>query len=350
MKKIKILFFVLLAGALVSCSGFIRDAKEGSDFDKKEYGILVFSATFLKNNYQELPMYFTLVGEQGGSREIRMDMEDDNLYVLIVKEGYYRIKNVYGENNSPAVTRAGSSKETRDIYAEYEWGTSVKAGYLNYVGNFMMKDFSDQKDKYPVLFTIKQEVYNMSADIAMRKRMTDLPNVMEKYPYLKSYQLPVRISIMEQEMGETGKSSQYLQSKKNNQKIKGYGNYTWGAPVEEIKDMLSAENKKILVIDKNTLIDNTNAASIIEFNFVENGKDSLLGKIMIHLNVNLYDKTFASIIEKYGQFAKKEGETTIWFTPYSKISLSKTEKESLLVYEAVHLEVNNDNKMEDIIK
>lgn len=345
----KKLFFVLLLIVLYSCSGgFIREPKEEmKDLNLNEFGLLVFSITFMENVIQENDLYINLTGEVGGNKELRIKPGEEKIFVFFVKKGVYSLANLSGENNCPAVTRAGSSKEFKDIYTDKVWSFKVEAGKLNYIGNILIKDFSDKPERYNTLFTVRLDGYKLSAQIEIRNKITDISATLEQYPFLKNYKMPVQVSLMQE--GEEKKkelSAGYQQQKESQNK--GYGNYAWGSSVEEVKKMLELENKKIYIKNNSHLVDTTSPEKPVEFIFENQSGELLLSKVIVHYAKTDYDKVFGALKARYGDFAKKDQNTIIWYTPHTKISLTETDSKTLLFYEAINLKPNE--KQDVLIK
>ncbi len=350
MKKIS--FILLLLGIFLSSCGkaVIMKPEAEEPLNKEEYGILVFSATFAENNFQELPLYFTLKGETGGSKEIRIDMKDDNVYVFFVKEGFYNIRNIEGENNSPAVTRAGSSKEKREIYTERTFGFSVKAGHLTYVGNIFFKDFDHEENKYNTRFYVKMESYKLTADIHIRQRMADISNALETYPFLKNDNLPVKIEMMVDIDTDSSLAASAIQKDKSQKNSEGYGPFAWGTPIANVKSILDIEKKRVLVLAQDHLVDHSSEQYPVQYYFQKQNDDFLLNQVEVTLPANAFDKAFASVKEKYGDFARKEENNVIWLTSFSRITLKSQESSLTLVYEAISLEEAKEQDFDDFIK
>jgi len=312
------------------------------------YGVVIFSTTFAKNDLQELPLYFNLEGEEGGSKEIRIDPDEDNIHIFVVKSGFYFITRFIGENNSPAITRSSSTKEIKEIETERRFGFNVEEGKVNYVGNIYIRDFSEDPRKYNTKFSIKQEPNAMSADITIRKRPIDLSKIGETK--LKNLNLPIVINLMYDVDPDKTVVSENIEKSKKKKTEEGYDKYKWGMSLEEIKNLLELEKKVVFVISKEEIVDNTNPEAPIKFLFRQDsfGVERLY-KVEISLNKkeNLEDKIFSKINEKYGQFAKKEDNNTIWYTPGSKIVVSVFDDKILVIYESIEKE---KNKEEDFIK
>jgi len=345
MKKI-ILFFLSIVFFL-SCSS--EHIKKVSSFEKKdldEYGILVFSVSFAKNNIQELPIYILLKGETGGDKELRIDPDSEDFFVFAVKEGYYYIGEFFGENNSPAITSTSSTKEVKEIYTEKRFGVNVEKGKINYAGNIYIKDFSDDFKKYNTRFSIKQEPLYMSGEIIVRNLTTDIQKLKE-IPEIKDLSLPVVVSIMtEVESGNTSFSERIGQDKKKKSE-EGYGKYKWGMSLEDIKTLLELEKKVVLVVSKEEIVDSTKPDTPVTFLFKErDGKEELYRVEIKFPKTQSEDVIFSSLTEKYGQFGKREGNDTIWYTTGSKITFSISENEKKLIYESIEAK---ESKL-DVIK
>lgn len=350
----KTLFTVLLLIStlmITACSGtYIRDADDGLSKKEKDFAILVFSTTFKENGIQELPLFIDLEGEKGGSQELRLDPDEDKIHVFLVKAGYYRLKDMNGENNSPALTRTASDKEKREIYTDKEWGFEVKAGTTTYAGNFWLKNF-DHKEGLNTKFYVKQESYIMSADIAIRQRFADIQRVLEENPDLKKYKFPIKIALMQEVEGGKSRIQGSISAQKRKQQNQGYGNFKWGISVEEVKSILDAEKKPVIVVNQEQLVDNSRETAPVSF-FFESDKNggSQLKKVQVSFPATAFDKVFASLLKKYGTFAKKEEGKTIWFTPYTRLSLESGKENGTLTYEAISLKKKSSRGGDDFVK
>ena len=335
---------------LVACGGkYLREAEPDEVFDTKEYGILVFSVTFAENKFQEKELYFDLVGDTGGARELRVDPDDDLVFAFVAKAGYYRIRNIKGVNNSPAVTRAGSTKEEREIYTERQWSFAVEPGKFNYVGNIYIKDF-DHQEGLNTKFQVSQEVYTLSAQIELRSRLADLVRLKDERPVYATYKLPLITRLMEEANSDKARALDYISKAKQEQAKEGYGDFAWGVSIEEVKSYLEQKNQEVLVLSATHLIDNTRAMNPVEYFFAAQEGRSLLNKVVVHLDKAGYDQVMTSIIQKYGKAAKQEGESLLWFTSFSKITLENKENELLLTYEGVGVEQAPRPGLDDLIK
>lgn len=346
----KMMMGLLALYILSACGGkYLREAEKGEMFDPKEYGILVFSVTFAENKYQEKELYFDLVGDMGGSRELRVDPDDDLIFAFVAKEGYYRIRNIKGVNNSPAVTRAGSTKEEREIYSERQWSFAVEAGKFNYVGNIFIKDF-DHQEGLNTKFQVSQEVYTLSAQIELRSRLADLVRLKDEKPVYATYKFPLITRLMEEADSDKARALEHISKAKQQQAKEGYGDFAWGVSIEEVKNFLEQKKQDVLVLSSSHLVDNTRAMNPVEYYFTDQEGRSLLNKVVVHLDKAGYDQVMTSIIQKYGKAAKQEGESLFWFTSFSKITLENKESELLLTYEGVGVEQAVRPGLDDLIK
>jgi hypothetical protein len=321
----------------VSCGGgAIRDVDEIKEETPENYGIVIFSVTFPDNGIQELPLYLDFIGEQGGSDELRLDEDEDYLFAFYVKEGFYRLTDLAGENNYPGITRAGSSKEKREVYTEKQWGFTVKPKTINYVGNINLKEFSAEEG-LNTKFYVKMESFTFSAQIEVRKRMSDVAKAMEKYPYLKDMNYPLDVSLMQELSTENEKTVYMIAEKKEEVQKRGYGDYSWGMPVEIVKKKLEEEGKSVMVVSPEHLVDESGKNSSREFYFTQGQGEYGLERVEITFPTEAYDKTFASLLKEYGDFGKKQDKEVIWFTPYTKLTLRQKEEKSVLIYQAIEL-------------
>lgn len=334
------LVFILASCASVESFKKMNMEEAGKGIDLKEYGLVVFSIYMHKNLYQDQPLVGTLrdLRNRRNSFPVYIRPGDISYICIWAKKGKYVLEDFSGETTSQTMMDLTDGALVAKVSMAYSWSFEVKPGRLNYGGRIEMDKFGHTNhDTAMVYYYASTNNKYYHSDLYVRKNMSDVSTILEKYPILKKKQLPIRIDLLQTFVGsmETYVNISKTAEKARNEKNGGYGEYKWGLSLSDIKRILEIKDKKVMVVAQDYLVDNTAAENPVAFHFKKLKGEYVLHKVEVALSIKSYDSYFANLLKKYGSFVSNKNGTTKWITPDSTIVLIKSGKKLRLVYEQI---------------
>lgn len=331
----KLLLSILIFALLSSCSDrFIKEADNKPEKNFENYGLVIFSVTYLKNPFLQSRLFTELEGLHGGKTLFKVSAASDKVFAFWVKEGSYYIGNILTQSKDKKLTGDVKGKDSVLISFPNRYKFYAKAKSSTYAGNIFIQTV-EQNNSHNSILNVKGEAVKLSADISIRIRKTDIDAAKKEYKNLQNINYPLVIAKMHPSASKLETNITNILNHSNTEQ--GYKNFKWGSSINQVKAVLDKQEKRVLVMSSTQLIDHTAQNAPIEYFFSD--KEGLL-KVIEHLNSFKLKEITQTLNTNFGKSLNNKKKT--WFTPYSIINLEKTKSDIILIYKPLNSSKNKN--------
>lgn len=311
----KKIIIILIVFSFISCSPFSSLSKGQKLNNKEGAAILSFN---LASTMRIKAISFDLIGNNE-TKEIDIEFDDDNLFFIVLKKGYYQIQNIKASLYSGGY----GARDNPNFISIQKLYFKIEPNKINYLGHINIREVYSRTNAN-VIFRGKYSYAYIVFDINFNNKIWEV--FKSKYPEISKKYKMVRNLI------RFGKPRyvRRLTYKRFLGIFIGRSGVNYKMTPVRVKEILKQENREFDVISLNQIVEKGKENSIIRYLFSDNNT-KIQWRGRLYRIIEETNKSKNEIVKKLNKHYKKISENK-WQSSFDIIELKKQGNKYHILY------------------